>query len=116
MYELPPGHIVRGVLTIGLCRDCVHLCHMGHLLETSSSREHVVSLSSGGSESCGLARGGAASVQIELPSRLEVFSDSSEVRGMAARSQEAGGLSTSRRSIRGYKVGYSAGSSLCVVS
>lgn len=73
--------------------DCTHVILGGHLLETPPSRQQIESLSSAESEFCGITRAAAAGLQIRellagvsMPSRLQVFSDSSAARGIVSRS------------------------------
>ena len=73
--------------------DCTHMFLGGHLLETSSSRQQIVALSSAESEFYGITRAAAAGIQVReclaelgLVTKLRVFSDSSAARGMVARS------------------------------
>ena len=72
--------------------DCVHIYHGGHLIESSTSSQHVVSLSTAESEFYGIVRGAASGIQLrEAFTRLgftvqvRVLSDSSAARAMTAR-------------------------------
>ena len=72
--------------------DCVHINHGGHLLESSTSTQQVVSLSTAESEFYGIVRGAASGIQLQeaftqlrFTVQLRVLSDSSAARAMTAR-------------------------------
>ena len=72
--------------------DCVHIYHGGHLIESSTSTQQVVSLSTAESEFYGIVRGAASGIQLReaftqlgFTVQLRVLSDSSSARAMTAR-------------------------------
>ena len=72
--------------------DCVHIYHGGHLIESSTSTQQVVSLSTAESEFYGIVRGAASGIQLReaftrlgFTIQLRVLSDSSAARAMTAR-------------------------------
>ena len=71
---------------------CVHIYHGGHLIESSTSTQQVVSLSTAESEFYGIVRGAASGIQLReaftrlgFTVQLRVLSDSSAARAMTAR-------------------------------
>ena len=72
--------------------DCVHIYHGGHLIESYTSTQQVVSLSTAESEFYGIVRGAASGIQLReaftqlgFTVQLRVLSDSSAARAMTAR-------------------------------
>ena len=72
--------------------DCVHIYHGGHLIESSTSTQQVVSLSTAESEFYGVVRGAASGIQFQeifvqsgLLVRCWVLSDTSMTWSMTAR-------------------------------
>ena len=72
--------------------DRVHIYHGGHLIESSTSTQQVVSLSTAESEFYGILRGAASGIQLReaftqlgFPGRLRALSDSSAARAMTTR-------------------------------
>ena len=72
--------------------DCVHIYHGGHLIESSTSTQQVVSISTAEREFYAIVRGAASGIQLReaftqlgFPVQLRVLSDSSAARAMTAR-------------------------------
>ena len=72
--------------------DCVHIYHGGHMIESSTSTQQVVSLSTAESEFYGIVRGAASGIQLReaftrlgFTVQLRVLSDFAAARAMTAR-------------------------------
>ncbi len=73
--------------------DCVHIFLGGHLLETSTSTQHFIALSTAESEFYGIIRGAACGLQLRellmemgLKMKVRVRTDSSAAKGVVKRS------------------------------